>query len=43
MGEKGLVTYTIEFDDNKYTQAVKKDLEKEGFKLNGKKWSILLN
>jgi hypothetical protein len=43
MGEKGLVTYTIEFDDNKYTQAVKKELEKEGFKLNGKKWSMLLN
>lgn len=43
LNEKGLMSYRIEFDDNKYTQAVKKELEKEGFSLKGKKWSILLS
>ena len=38
-----MFSYRIEFDDNKYTQAVKDELEKEGFGLKGKKWSILLS
>jgi hypothetical protein len=42
MKETNLQSYTIVFDDNKYTQAVKKELENEGFEIKGKKWSIIL-
>ena len=42
MKETKLQSYTIVFDDNKYTQAVKKELENEGFEIKGKKWSIIL-
>tara|TARA_B100001093_G_scaffold257452_1_gene246224 strand:+ start:89 stop:3472 length:3384 start_codon:yes stop_codon:yes gene_type:complete len=38
LGEVNLPSYTIEFLDNKYTQSLKKDLEKLGFKLEKNKW-----
>ena len=38
--EKNLPSYTIEFTDTKYTQKVKKELEKEGFTLKKKKWIL---
>ena len=43
MGEKNLPSYVIEFSDNKYTQAVKKDLEKEGFELSKNKWRLIVD
>ena len=38
--EKDLPSYRIEFSDTKYTQNVKKDLEKEGFTLQKNKWIL---
>ena len=38
--EKNLPSYQIEFSDNKYTRAVKKELEKEDFIQKGTKWIL---
>ena len=43
LNETGLPSYRIEFNDNKYTQSVKKELEKDNFVLKNKKWSIILD
>ena len=43
LNQKNLPSYKIEFLDNKYTQASKKDLEKLGFKLENKKWSLKID
>lgn len=43
LNETGLSSYRIEFNDNKYTQSVKKELEKDNFVLKNKKWSIILD
>ncbi len=43
MNKKDLPSYKIEFLDNKYTQSVKKDIEKLGFKLENNKWRNIVS
>ena len=38
--QKNLPSYRIEISDSKYTQNVKKELEKEGFNLEKNKWIL---